>query len=57
LGEERERVLQGAYDAYPGEVKQAGSITFKLAEHPKEIIAKIGVRGEELNVALHLSRI
>lgn len=57
LGEERERVLQGAYDAYPGEVKQAGSITFKLAEHLKETIAKIGVRGEELNVALHPSRI
>ena len=28
LSEERERVLQGAYDGYPGEVEKSGSITF-----------------------------
>ena len=42
LSEERERILQGAYDAYPGEVKEAGSVTLKLAEHLEQILAKTG---------------
>ena len=57
LAEERERIREGAYDSYPGEAKQAGSVTFKLAERIEQILAKIGVRGERLNLALRPSRV
>ena len=53
--EEQERVLQGAYDSYPGEVHQSGSISWKLAEHLEHILTVIGPRGEKLNSAVRKS--
>jgi hypothetical protein len=55
VAEERERVLRGAYDSCPGEVNQAGSIPFQLAEHLAQILAKIGNRGEGLTTAVRKS--
>jgi hypothetical protein len=43
-----ERIIQGAYDVYPGEVRKEGSVTFELAEHIGRILAKIGYLGENL---------
>ena len=48
LMHKRERILGAAYDSYPGEVKQVGSITFELAEQCGRIIAEIGNLGENL---------
>jgi hypothetical protein len=55
VSEERERVLQGAYDSYPGEVDRTGSVSWKLAEHLGHILAVIGPRGEKLNTAARKS--
>jgi hypothetical protein len=53
--EERERVLDGAYDSFPGEVNQIGSVPCKLAEHLGRILGLIGNRGEKLNAAVRKS--
>ena len=49
LIDKRERTLQGAYDTYPGEASQPGTIPFELAEHVGRILAEIGKRGENLS--------
>lgn len=48
LASKRERVLEGAYDSYPGEVDRVGSITFELAGQFERILAEIGLLGENL---------
>jgi hypothetical protein len=48
LLDQHERILRGAYDAYPGEVKTAGSTPFELLERMGQILAKIGFLGENL---------
>jgi hypothetical protein len=52
----RERILEGAYDSYPGEVKQVGSITFELAEQFGRILAEIGNLGENLVTRTDLTK-
>lgn len=42
----RERIFEGAYDSYPGEVKWVGSITFELAGQFGCILAEIGTLRE-----------
>jgi hypothetical protein len=56
LMNKRERILEGAYDSYPGEVGQVGSITFELAEQFGRILAEIGPLGENLVTKFHLTR-
>lgn len=48
LTDRHERILRGAYDAYPGEVMTFGSITFELLEYVRQALAKIGFLGENL---------
>ncbi len=48
LMDKLERILDGAYDSYPGEVKQVDSITFELAEQFGHILAEIGNLGANL---------
>ena len=55
LTNERERILRGAYDAYPGEAMTAGSITFELLEHVGQLLARIGFLGEQLATESYLS--
>jgi hypothetical protein len=56
LMNKRERVLEGAYDSHPGEVKQVGSITFELAEQFGRILAEIGNLGENLVTKADLTK-
>jgi hypothetical protein len=56
LMNKRERILEGAYDSYPGEVGQIGSTTFELAEQFGRILAEIGPLGENLVTKFHLTR-
>ena len=55
LMNKRERILEGAYDSFPGEVKQVGSITFELAEQFDHILAEIGCLGENLVTETYLT--
>jgi hypothetical protein len=56
LMNKRERILEGAYDSYPDEVGQVGSITFELADQYGRILAEVGLLGENLITNSHLSR-
>lgn len=44
----REHIFGGAYDAYPGEVKTNGSVTFELLARIEGALVKIGYLGENL---------
>jgi hypothetical protein len=56
LMNKRERILEGAYDSYPGEAGQVGSVTFELADQYGRILAEIGPLGENLVTKSHLTR-
>lgn len=56
LSNKRDRILEGAYDSYPGEVERVGSITFELAEQFARILAEIGPMGENLVRKSYLTR-
>jgi hypothetical protein len=56
LMNKRKRILEGAYDSYPGEVERIGSITFELAEQFSRILAEIGPLGENLATKTDLPR-
>ncbi|PSH02596.1 MAG: hypothetical protein CXZ00_16580 [Acidobacteria bacterium] len=50
LTSKRERILQGAYDSFPGEVERVGSFSFELLGHVKRILQEIGYMGENLTL-------
>lgn len=56
LKDKLERILDGAYDSYPGEVKKVGSITFELAAQFERILAEIGYLGGNLLTKSDLSK-
>jgi hypothetical protein len=56
LTTKRDRILEGAYDSYPGEVGRADSITFDLANQYGRILAEIGNLGENLITKSRLTR-
>jgi len=57
LTNKRERILEGAYDSYPGEVERVDSITFELADQYGRILAEIGHLGENLVTKSRLTKI
>jgi hypothetical protein len=50
----RERIFQGAYDSFPGEVRRFGSFSFELLGRVKRIIAEIGYQGEHLTLEANM---
>jgi|GEM_PF-2521066 len=50
LTSKRERILQGAYDSFHGEVGRSGSFSFRLLGQVKRILQEIGYMGENLTL-------